>query len=83
MARTRGVQYEHQEDSDQTVRIWGDTADPATGSCARQVLLVQCSFDRNQYFIGLLCRQHRSVASLRRRSSYGCFRIHLNGLRFT
>jgi ketosteroid isomerase-like protein len=26
MARTRRVQYEHQEDSDQTVRVWGDTA---------------------------------------------------------
>jgi ketosteroid isomerase-like protein len=26
MARTRRVQYEHQEDSDRTVRIWGDTA---------------------------------------------------------
>src|SRR5262252_5832595 len=26
MARTRKVQYEHQEDSDQTVRVWGDTA---------------------------------------------------------
>ena len=26
MARTRRVQYEHQEDSDQTVRDWGDTA---------------------------------------------------------
>jgi len=26
MARTRMVQYEHQEDSDQTVRVWGDTA---------------------------------------------------------
>jgi len=25
-AETRRVQYEHQEDSDQTVRIWGDTA---------------------------------------------------------
>ena len=26
MARTRRVQYEHQEDSDQTVRVGGDTA---------------------------------------------------------
>lgn len=26
MARTRRVRYEHQEDSDQTVRVWGDTA---------------------------------------------------------
>jgi ketosteroid isomerase-like protein len=26
MARTRRVNYEHQEDSDQTVRVWGDTA---------------------------------------------------------
>ena len=26
MARTRRVQYEHQEDSDQTVRVWSDTA---------------------------------------------------------
>jgi ketosteroid isomerase-like protein len=26
MARTHQVQYEHQEDSDQTVRVWGDTA---------------------------------------------------------
>jgi ketosteroid isomerase-like protein len=26
MAQTRRVQYEHQEDSDQTVRVWGDTA---------------------------------------------------------
>lgn len=26
MARTRSVQYEHQEDSNQTVRVWGDTA---------------------------------------------------------
>jgi len=26
MARTRRVLYEHQEDSDQTVRVWGDTA---------------------------------------------------------
>lgn len=26
MARTRRVQYEHQEDSDQTVKVWGDTA---------------------------------------------------------
>jgi ketosteroid isomerase-like protein len=26
MARTRRVQYEHQEDSDQTVRVWADTA---------------------------------------------------------
>lgn len=26
MARTRRVQYEHQEDSNQTVRVWGDTA---------------------------------------------------------
>lgn len=26
MARTRRVQYQHQEDSNQTVRIWGDTA---------------------------------------------------------
>ena len=26
MARTRRIQYEHQEDSDQTVRVWGDTA---------------------------------------------------------
>jgi ketosteroid isomerase-like protein len=25
-ARTRRVQYEHQEDSDRTVRVWGDTA---------------------------------------------------------
>jgi ketosteroid isomerase-like protein len=25
-ARTRRVQYEHQEDSDQTVRVWGNTA---------------------------------------------------------
>jgi ketosteroid isomerase-like protein len=25
-ARTGRVQYEHQEDSDQTVRVWGDTA---------------------------------------------------------
>ena len=25
-AQTRRVQYEHQEDSDQTVRVWGDTA---------------------------------------------------------
>src|SRR5215472_13192381 len=25
-ARTGRIQYEHQEDSDQTVRIWGDTA---------------------------------------------------------
>ena len=25
-AKTRRVQYEHQEDSDQTVRVWGDTA---------------------------------------------------------
>jgi ketosteroid isomerase-like protein len=25
-ARTRRVQYEHQEDSDQTVHVWGDTA---------------------------------------------------------
>jgi ketosteroid isomerase-like protein len=26
MARTRRVQYEHQEDSDQTVKVWRDTA---------------------------------------------------------
>jgi ketosteroid isomerase-like protein len=26
MAQTRRVEYEHQEDSDQTVRVWGDTA---------------------------------------------------------
>jgi ketosteroid isomerase-like protein len=26
MARARRIQYEHQEDSDQTVRVWGDTA---------------------------------------------------------
>jgi len=26
MARTGRVRYEHQEDSDQTVRVWGDTA---------------------------------------------------------
>jgi len=26
LARTRRVQYEHQEDSDQTIRVWGDTA---------------------------------------------------------
>src|SRR5215467_5516687 len=26
MARTRRVLYEHQEDSDQTVKVWGDTA---------------------------------------------------------
>jgi ketosteroid isomerase-like protein len=26
MARTNRVQYEHQEDSEQTVRVWGDTA---------------------------------------------------------
>ena len=26
MAQTRRVQYEHQEDSDQTVKVWGDTA---------------------------------------------------------
>ena len=26
MARTKRVQYEHQEESDQTVRVWGDTA---------------------------------------------------------
>jgi ketosteroid isomerase-like protein len=26
MAQTRRVQYEHQEDSDRTVRVWGDTA---------------------------------------------------------
>lgn len=26
MARTRRVQYAHQEDSDQTVRVWADTA---------------------------------------------------------
>jgi ketosteroid isomerase-like protein len=26
MARTHRVQYEHQEDSDQTVKVWGDTA---------------------------------------------------------
>jgi ketosteroid isomerase-like protein len=26
MARTRRVHYEHQEDSEQTVRVWGDTA---------------------------------------------------------
>jgi ketosteroid isomerase-like protein len=26
MARTHRVQYEHQEDSDQTVQVWGDTA---------------------------------------------------------
>lgn len=26
MARTRRVQYEHQEDSNQTVRVWHDTA---------------------------------------------------------
>lgn len=26
MAKTHRVQYEHQEDSDQTVQIWGDTA---------------------------------------------------------
>src|SRR5215472_178399 len=26
MARTGRVQYAHQEDSDQTVRVWGDTA---------------------------------------------------------
>jgi ketosteroid isomerase-like protein len=26
MARTRRIQYEHQEESDQTVRAWGDTA---------------------------------------------------------
>ena len=25
-AKTRRVQYEHQEDSDQTVRVWGGTA---------------------------------------------------------
>lgn len=25
-ARTRRVQYEHQEDSERTVRVWGDTA---------------------------------------------------------
>ncbi len=26
MARTQRIQYEHQEDSDRTVRVWGDTA---------------------------------------------------------
>jgi ketosteroid isomerase-like protein len=26
MARTQRIQYEHQEDSDQTVRVWRDTA---------------------------------------------------------
>ena len=26
MAQTRRVQYEHQEDSNQTVQVWGDTA---------------------------------------------------------
>jgi len=26
MARTKRIQYEHQEESDQTVRVWGDTA---------------------------------------------------------
>jgi ketosteroid isomerase-like protein len=26
MARTKRVQYEHQEESEQTVRVWGDTA---------------------------------------------------------
>lgn len=26
MARTKEVNYEHQEDSNQTVRVWGDTA---------------------------------------------------------
>lgn len=26
MARTRRIQYEHQEDSEQTVRVWGQTA---------------------------------------------------------
>jgi len=26
MARTNQISYEHQEDSDQTVRVWGDTA---------------------------------------------------------
>lgn len=26
MAQTHRVQYEHQEDSDQTVQVWGDTA---------------------------------------------------------
>ena len=26
MAQTHRVQYEHQEDSDQTVKVWGDTA---------------------------------------------------------
>lgn len=26
MARTKRVQYEHQEESDQTVHVWGDTA---------------------------------------------------------
>ena len=26
MARTKRVQYEHHEESDQTVRVWGDTA---------------------------------------------------------
>jgi ketosteroid isomerase-like protein len=26
MARTSRIHYEHQEDSDQTVRVWGDTA---------------------------------------------------------
>ena len=26
MARTNRVRYEHQEDSEQTVRVWGDTA---------------------------------------------------------
>jgi ketosteroid isomerase-like protein len=26
MAKTHRVQYEHQEDSEQTVRVWGDTA---------------------------------------------------------
>ncbi|MFI5126862.1 MAG: nuclear transport factor 2 family protein [Candidatus Acidiferrales bacterium] len=26
MARTRRIQYEHQEDSDQAVRVWSDTA---------------------------------------------------------
>jgi hypothetical protein len=26
MARTRRIQYQHQEDSEQTVRVWGQTA---------------------------------------------------------
>ena len=26
LARTKRIEYEHQEDTDQTVRVWGDTA---------------------------------------------------------